>query len=264
MNRITVFLLLFTGLFFTSCVPIGDLIYLQKKDKSKIGNEVSVIDTKPYKLQVSDIVSITIKAIDPKLVSIFNPTPTGAALQQSEQSLYFEGYHVDDHGNIRVPILGDINVLGLTLDEVRLKLEKELLNQYFNKEADIFVNVQLAGFRYTVSGEVGSPGTKTLFKERVNILEAVANSGEIAITGDRKNVMIVRQFPHGTEMHDIDLTDIEVIKSPYFYLKPNDYIYVKPLKQKSWGTGKTGIETISSIMLLFSFLTTTLLLISKI
>ena len=261
MNRITAFLLIFIGVFFTSCVPIGDLIYLQKKGNAADNKEATFIETKPYQLQVNDIISISIKAIDPKLVSIFNPTPTGAALSQSEQGLYFDGYTVDSHGNIRVPILGEVNVLGLTLDEARLKLEKELLTQYFNKEADIFVNVKLAGFRYTVTGEVGSPGTKTLFKEKVNVLDAVANSGEITLVGDRKHVLIVRQLPQGTEMHEVDLTDIDVIKSPYFYLKPNDYIYVKPLKQKTWGTGKTGVETFGTIMLTFSFLTTIILLI---
>src|SRR5436190_24054207 len=146
MGKITVFLLVFTGVFFTSCVPIGDLIYLQKKEGTA-PKEIAVVDAKPYQLQVNDILSITIKAIDPKLVSIFNPTPTTNNYQQSEQSLYFDGYTVDNSGNIRVPILGEVSVLGLTLDEVRLKLEKELLTQYFNKEADVFVNVKLAGFR---------------------------------------------------------------------------------------------------------------------
>src|SRR6478752_2402631 len=113
MNRITAFLLIFIGIFFTSCVPLNDLIYLQKKGKPTENKEGNLVETKPYQLQINDILSISIKAIDPKLVSIFNPTPTGAALQQSEQGLYFDGYTVDSHGNIRVPILGEVNVLGL-------------------------------------------------------------------------------------------------------------------------------------------------------
>jgi polysaccharide export outer membrane protein len=103
-----------------------------------------------------------------------------------------------------------------------------------------------------MNGEIGSPGTKTLFQDHVNILEAVANAGDITITGNRKAVTIIRQLSSGTEMHDIDLTDINVMKSPYFYLQPNDYIYIKPLKQKSWGTGKTGIESIGTIVTLLS------------
>jgi polysaccharide export outer membrane protein len=184
-------------------------------------------------------------------------------VQNSESGLYFNGYRVDDHGNIRIPILGEINVLGYTLEEVRLKIEKQLLEEYFNKEANLFVNVKLSGFRYTINGEVGNTGTKTLYQENVNILEAIANAGDITMVGNRKEVTIMRKTPTGVEMHDVDLTDRNVINSPYYYLQPNDYIYVKPLKQKSWGTGKTGIESLGTVITLLSLVTTTYLLLKN-
>lgn len=263
MSRLIAIFLVFSGMVFTSCVPLSDLIYLQKKDNEQVVG-VTPVNAAPYRLKSNDVLSIVIKTIDPKFAEIFNPTPTGAAQGKSEQSLYFDGYKVDDHGNIRMPVLGEINVLGYSLDEVRVKIEKDLLQNHFNPEASVFVTVKLAGFRYTINGEVGSPGTKTLFQEKVNILEAVANSGDITLVGDRKKVMIVRQFPQGTEMHELDLTDAKVMQSPYYYLNPNDYIYVKPLKQKTLGTGKTFMESITSIMVIFSFVTTVLLLTSKI
>lgn len=262
MNKLLLFLLVVTGLLFTSCVPLKDLTYLQKKDASETEDIINQIALKPYRLQTNDIISITIKANDPKLVEIFSPsTQINALTMQSEQGLYFNGFTVDDHGNIRMPIIGEINVLGYTLDEVRLKIEQQLLNEYFTKEANIFVTAKLAGFRYTINGEVGATGTKVLYQEKVNILEAIANAGDIAITGDRKSVTIIRQLPQGTEMHDLDLTDINVMKSPYYYIQPNDYIYVKPLVQKTWGTGKTGIESLSTVITLLSLATTTYLLI---
>ena len=162
-----------------------------------------------------------------------------------------------------MPILGEINVIGYTLEEVRLRIEKKLLEEYFKSEANIFVTVKLAGFRYTINGEVTSTGTKTLFQEHVNIMEAIANAGDITITGNRKAVTVIRQTPTGVQMHDIDLTDINVMKSPYYYLQPNDYIYVKPVKQKSWGTGKTGIESITTIITIMSLATTVYLLLKK-
>jgi polysaccharide export outer membrane protein len=170
---------------------------------------------------------------------------------------------VDDHGNIRIPVLGELNVIGFTLDEIRVRVEKQLLAEYFNKEANIFVTVKLAGFRYVINGEIGSTGTKTLFQEQVTIMEAVANAGDITITGDRKAVTVMRKTPTGVQMHDLDLTDINVMQSPYFYLQPNDYIYVKPLKQKTWGTGKTGIESLGTIITLLSLATTTFLLLKN-
>ena len=261
MNKSSFCLLVIFGLFFTSCVPTKDLIYLQNKNNSETSNAVNPVILKPYRLQSNDVVSITIKANDPKLVTMFSSSAGSTA--QSDIGLYFEGYTVDDHGNIRIPVLGLINVMGYTLDEVRLMVEKKLLEEYFNKEANIFVTVKLAGLRYTINGEIAAPGTKTLYQEKVNILEAIANSGDITITGNRKAVSIIRQYPHGTEIHDIDLTDIKAMQSPYYFVQPNDYIYIKPLKQKSWGTGKTGIESIGTIITILSLATTTLLFIKK-
>lgn len=240
-----------------------DLVYLQDKNTSSEQNTVEAIQSKPYRLQVNDVLSVTIKAIDPKLVAIFSTTNSGGEVGKSESALYFDGFTVDDHGNIRVPILGEINVIGYTLEEVRLKIEKKLLEEYFKSEANIFVTVKLAGFNYTINGEVGSTGTKTLFKDKVTIMDAIANSGDIKLTGNRKEVTIIRQIPTGTEMHNIDLTDVNVMKSPYYYLQPNDYIYVKPLKQKTWGTGETGIQSIGTIITLLSLATTVYLLLKN-
>jgi polysaccharide biosynthesis/export protein len=246
-----------------SCVPIKDLQYLQSKNKSNESSEIAPVVLKPYRLQVNDVLSIRIKALDQKLVEMFNPTITNQQQANNVDALYFDGFSVNDHGDIRVPVLGEVNVIGLTLDEIRIKIEKQLLKEYFNKEAEIFVSVKLAGLRYTINGEVLNPGTKTLLQEKVTVLEAIANSGDITITGNRKDVMIVRQYPHGTEIHSIDLTSIKAINSPYYYILPNDFIYVKPLKQKSWGTGTNGLQSFTTILTAVSLLVTTVLLLKK-
>lgn len=262
MTKKSFFLLSLISVLFTSCIPIKDLVYLQDKNDSGEQTTISVVEAKPYRLQVNDVLSINIKAIDSKLVSIFNTSESQSGQTiKSEAGLYFDGFTVDDHGNIRMPILGEINVIGYTLEEVRVKIEKKLLEEYFKSEANIFVTVKLAGFRYTINGEVGSAGTKTLFKENVTILEAVANAGDITTVGNRKEVTVIRQTPTGVQMHAIDLTNVNVIKSPYYYLQPNDYIYVKPLKQKTWGTGQTGIQSIGTIITLLSLATTVYLII---
>ncbi|OIV43221.1 polysaccharide biosynthesis/export family protein [Flavobacterium johnsoniae] len=264
MTRKSICILLLISALFTSCIPIKDLTYLQDKNSSSEHPNIAAVESKPYRLQVNDVLSINIKAIDPKLVAIFNTTEnTSAATAKSEAVLYFDGFTVDDHGNIRMPILGEINVIGYTLEEVRVNIEKKLLEEHFKSEANIFVTVKLAGFRYTINGEVGSTGTKTLFQERVNIMEAIANSGDITTVGNRKSVTIIRQTPTGVQMHDLDLTDVNVMKSPYYNLQPNDYIYVKPLRQKTWGTGQTGIQSIGTIITLLSLATTVYLIIKN-
>ena len=259
-------LLLFAGVMLTSCVSRKQLIYLQSNDDGAT-RMMKAVPTPEYRLQANDIISIKIKALKPELVAIFNisesTTNANSAQNRGEEANYFEGFSVDDRGNIRIPIIGELNVMGLTLEEVRIKVEKELLENYFNKEANIFVIVKMAGLRFTINGEINAPGTKIMFQEKVNILEAIANMGDITITGDRKNVTVIRQYPYGTEMHDIDLTDIKVMESPYYYLQPNDYIYIKPLPQKTWGTGKTGIESLGTIVTLLSLATTTYLLLTR-
>ena len=262
MHKPFILFILIAGLFLTSCVPSKDLIYLQKKENSTSDAMVNPVMAKPYRVQTNDILSIKIKALDKKLVEMFSNSEENAT-GQNEQVLYFDGYSVDDHGNIRIPVLGEVNVVGYTIEEIRQKIEKQLLDEYFNKEANIFVTVKLAGLRYTVNGEIGSPGTKTLYQEKVNVLEAIANSGDITMVGNRKDVTIIRQYPHGTEIHSVDLTDINVINSPYYYIQPNDYIYIKPLKQKSWGTGTTGIQSLSTLITLISLVTTTIVLLNR-
>ncbi len=254
---------LILGFLFVSCVPTKDLIYLQQKDDAAAVGAIAQVTAKPYRVQIHDVLSIVIKSPNTDITKNFYPVNSDASGGQSESGLYFTGFTVDDHGNIRIPMVGEINVLGFTIEEIRAAIETKLLAEFFTKEANIFVTVKLAGFSYTTNGEVGSPGTKTLFKENVNIMEAIANSGDITLTGDRKNVLVIRQYAGGAEIHSIDLTDINAMQSPYYNLQPNDYIYVKPLKQKSWGTGVTGIQSLGTIISILTLVTTTFLLLSR-
>ena len=259
-----VFLTFIFVLFFTSCIPRKDTIYLQNKSKKDTISRVVQIQSTPYRIQTGDILTINLKALEPKLVAMFSISGSNNSMNvQSEMTYYFSGYNVDIHGDIRIPVIGNVNVLGLTEDEIRIKIENLLLTDYYNKEAEIFVTVRLSGFRYTISGEVGSSGSKIIYRDKVSILEAIANSGDIPITGDRKNIVIMRQFPQGTEMYSIDLTDINAVKSPYYFLQPNDFIYVKPLKQKTWGTGTIGLQTFTTIMSIFSAMVTTFFIFQK-
>lgn len=263
MNKTIFFLLVIVGVLFTACIPVKDLTYLQNNPNSPTNDSIINIVDKPYRLQTNDVLNITLKANDPELVVIFNASPnTTSTASRTSDDLYFLGYTVDDHGNIRIPIIGEMNVLGYTVEEVRKMVEKKLLEEYFNKEANIFVTVKLAGIRFTINGEIGSPGITTLYQDRVTIMDAISSAGDITMTGDRKSVSIVRQFPHGTEIHDIDLTDVKCMQSPYFFIKPNDYIYIKPLKQKSWGTGTTGVQSLTTVITALSLVTTVILLLT--
>ena len=173
------------------------------------------------------------------------------------------GYTVDLHGDIRVPQLGKIKALGLTLEELRELIEKRLLTEYFKENADLFVTVRLGGLRYVMTGEVGSKGEQVIFRDQATIVEAISNGGGVPITGDLTNVRIVRQYPEGVKVHHLDLTQLDVIYSPYYYIQPNDMIVVDPLPQKALGTGTTGLSSFTTIISVFTTLVTTVLFITR-
>ncbi|WP_034041102.1 polysaccharide biosynthesis/export family protein [Wocania ichthyoenteri] len=263
MKRYFLVVFLIVNTVMVSCVPYKDTVYLQNKSTATDSIQVIVEKQRAYRVQINDILNIRIKAAKQETVTIFNPIGEGDLNASSEERAYFDGFTVDLHGNILMPKLGEINVLGFTTNEIKQIIEKKLLETEYKAANDIFVTVKLTGLQYTTTGEIGSSGTKTLFKERVNVFEAIANSGDILDTGDKKDVLIIRQFPQGQKIFHIDLTDANVMNSPYYYIQPNDMIYVKPLKQKSWGTGTTAIQNIGAIATVLSLITTTILLLDR-
>ena len=256
-----ILILLSIGILSASCIPKKELTYFQGEPTTD--KEVYKILNEPYKLQVNDILDIKIKANDETLVALFNQTQQQTnqmSGQIDEGQFYLNGYTVDRLGNIRIPYVGNLNVLGYSSDEVREKIEVEL-GKYFKNMDDIFITVKLAGIRFTVIGEVVNPGPLVLFQNQVNIVEAIASAGDITITGNRKNVSIIRKNIEGTKKIEIDLTNISAFNSSAFYLQSNDIIYVEPLKQKSWGTGTTGAQTFATLVSALSIVTTTILLV---
>jgi len=252
------FLLLLSIAFLSSCVPSKNLIYLQGEPIQKKG--IKRLNNIPYKLQVDDILNIDIKSSDQKMVSIFVKQAGGNSSQSiSSESSYLSGYSIDSYGNIRMPTLGEINVLGYTTVGVRKKIEKKL-NKYLKNKDDIFVSVKLSGIKYTIIGEINSPGPNVIFQNKVSVIDAIANSGDITLVGNRKKVEIIRNSISGIEKFTIDLTDINAFNSDVFYIKPNDIINIIPLKQKTWGTGTTGLQTFTTVMSVFTLLYSTVIL----
>ena len=219
--------------------------------------------TEPYRVQLNDLMSIRVKALDDNLVNIFNPVSQANPNATSEERLYFDGFKVDERGNIRIPQLGEIAVLGLTVNEIGEKIEALLLKDYFKEEANIFVTVKLAGIRFTINGEIGRSGSNIIPRDQVTIMEAIGASGEIPVTGDKTNVIVIRQYPLGQKVHHIDLTSIDAMNSPYYYIQPNDLIIVNPLPQKSIGFGTTGLQSFTVILSIVTTLVTSILLFTR-
>lgn len=257
-------LFLLIAILFSSCVSTKQLTYLQEGNKTADSLITIRKEQEPYRLQINDLLSIRVKALDQETVGlILNPVDQNDINATGEERLYYDGFVIDKHGNIRVPNLGEINVLGLTVEEVREEIEKRLFKDLFTENAEIFVTVKLAGIRYTIAGEIGSSGSKIIYRDRVSIMEAIANSGDIPVTGDKSDVVIVRQYPLGQKVHHIDLTSLDAMNSPYYYIQPNDLILVNPLPQKAIGTGTTGLQSFTTLITIFSAVATTILLFTR-
>ena len=249
MRKIPLFLVFL--FLFLSCVPTKDLIYLSGTPKEN--KEIHKINTNPYKLQVGDNISIDVTSDNVNLVAVF--LKSSGSLSENTSSPVI--YSIDVNGNIRMPILGEINVLGYTTKEVRVKIEEKFAN-YFMKEDSYFVSVKLDGIKYTIMGEINSPGPKVVYQNQLSILDAITFSGDIPISGDKKNVEVIRISPNGNKKLTIDLTSINALNSEIFFIQNNDYINIKALRQKSL---TAGLGSISGIVSLISLLTTTILIL---
>lgn len=251
-GKIIVFILFLLVL--NSCIAHKDIVNF-KGDKV-----MGVNNNHPYKINVDDILYIEIKSSDEKITSIFKISGNNQAnTNVTADNVYFTGYSVDRFGFIELPYLNKINVLGYTTQEVETKIRTELAKFIINTN-DVFVSVKLSGFKYTILGEVGSSGTKYLYQNRVNLVDAIANAGDINITGDKKKIEIIRQNNNEVKKYIVDFTDMKVFESDVFFLQPNDIIYVPPLKQKTYGTGTTGAQTLSTVITGLSLITSIFLL----
>ncbi len=237
-----------------ACVPYKNIVYMQgdmPKDSIQEFN---------YKIQKNDILYIKINSGDETINRMFNTGSNTNINRASASTLYFEGYTVDKEGYINLPVINKIKVAGLKFSQVQELIKKQLLYHQFKSVNDIYIKVKLAGVPYTVIGEVKQAQTGVLYKENPTVFDVLGDAGDIQLTGNRKKIVIIRNENNVQVKKTLDLTQPDIVQSPYFYIRPNDIVYVPPLRQKTWGTGATLQQTISSAITALSLITTIILL----
>ena len=198
-----------------------------------------------------DMLTITVITTDPKAAAPFN-----LAVQNTISSLgqlnsgagSLQGYLVDNEGNINFPVVGKLHVAGLTKTQCQ-ELIRQKVAPYLAISENPVVTVTMASYRVTITGEVNHPGVVPVSTEKMSIIEALAQAGDLTIYGKRNNVMLIREDADGQkEAHRLNLNDANLINSPYYYLQQNDIVYVEPnrVKAKSSAIG-------SSTTIWFSF-----------
>jgi len=205
-----------------------------------------------YHLGVGDNLYIKVQSLDQKSNEFFNQDSKSRTSNYNDASIYLESYSVDNKGNIFFPFIGPIHVLGLTLDQAKVEIEN-VMDKYL-KETTIVV--KLVNFNITFVGEVRRPGEYKIYQDKINIFEAISLAGDITDYGNRNEVKLMRMTDDGMALHIIDLTKEDILESPYFYLKPNDIVYIEPLK------GKQFAFATFPYALLFSTITTLIVLLT--
>lgn len=221
-----------------SCGSAKQVAYFQNIDSLNLRASKMLYDAR---IMPKDQLSIIVKATSDDVAKPFNMNNSNMMGGSQNQNLQY--YLVDNDGNINFPVVGKIHVSGLTGRECEsLVLSK--IRRYFTENDMPLVTVRMASFRVVVTGEVGSPGVVTVPNEKISIVEALAQSGDLGLQGKRKNILLIREDASGEKSaHRLDMTDANLINSPYFYLQQNDIVYVEPNGAKKGTAGLSNSVT---------------------
>jgi polysaccharide biosynthesis/export protein len=217
------------------------------------------MDIPDYELQPRDILYITAKAMTPEGVIkdfLSGSGNAGMYTSQSDVTGSLFGYTVNPEGNIVVPGIGEIKVLGLNLEETRKKIQ-ELANKVFLNST---VECKLMSFKFTVIGEVRAPGAYINYNNYLTVLEAIGRAGGVGDFGNRDRALVVRPYDKGTKTFRINLQDKNLLTSEAYFLLPNDVVIIEPMKQKVFNLNLPTMSFFINTTLLT--LSTTLLLIN--
>jgi polysaccharide biosynthesis/export protein len=244
--------ILFTFLLLCSCTPQGRLTYLQ--DQQALGNEL-LLPQKEYKLKPGDILHVRIMSSDPGTDEIFNLDDSRRAMIRAavvgDPSMFLYGYTINSLGEIKLPVIGNVQLAGLNLNEAHDRVQ-ERAKEFI---VDATVSIKIVNFSVTVLGEVRNPGSFYIYDHDFSILGAIGLAGDLTDYGNR-NVHLVRHTDEGINLHRVDITDRESLTTEFYYLQPNDLIYVEPLLAKRFGFAQFPFGVF------FSAISTTILLIS--
>ncbi|MFA5418674.1 MAG: polysaccharide biosynthesis/export family protein [Bacteroidales bacterium] len=217
---------------FTSCIPQKKMLYLQVKNESDtlatFNNERKI----DYRVQPGDNLYIRVVTLDEQTTLLLNPLSGGNSnyIGNSDASVYLTSYNVNEGGFLDFPMTGEIFVKNLSIDEVKIILQEKL--KVYLKE--FVVIVKLVNYNITLLGEVARPGQYKVYQDNINLFEAVSMSGDLTDFANRNKVAIIRQNKTGSEVVYVDMTKRDILLSDYYYLKPNDIVYVQPVKGKQF------------------------------
>lgn len=237
------------ALLLSGCASYKDIVYFQDIDERTLK---PLLNEYEATIKKDDRLAIVVSGSDKTVTAPYNLTLTELTTSAGTSAYGPENatlsYLVDSEGNIEFPILGKIQVEGMTRNELVQYLTREIGKDV--KDPIVYVNFK--NFKITVLGEVRTPGTYTIDSEKINVLQALGRAGDLNLTAMREGILLIREVDGMQKHYKIDLKSSDLLESPYFFLQQNDVIYVPPSPTRvAQGTAATGLwssmlSTISS------------------
>jgi polysaccharide export outer membrane protein len=258
--------ILYISLAFFSCSTTKNVKYFADIPDSGKLKSIPVANYIEPKIQVDDILTIIVSTVDPTAtisinqgnIPVNNISMIGNSNPNMSSQQTISGYLVNKSGDVQIPILGELHLLGLTTQEASTVI-KNKASQFYK---DVSVIVRYANFKITVTGEVAKPSIYVMPNEKVTILDALSVAGDITIYGKRDNILLLRDGGDGTKIaYRINLNRSNIINEPFYYLKQNDFIYVEPGKSK---VAANDLQETRNIAILSSIVTILVVVISRI
>lgn len=242
------FLFFFISSIFFSCSSKKEILYLQKSSNLKNWS-VNKYDKLQAFVQVGDILKIDVLSVNKEVALVYNEL-TNKNLH-SIDLMKINGYLVDNNGNIDFPVLGDIKVSDLDVDSISILITSMLKDD--NHLISPVVNVRRLNSKFTVLGEVNNPGTFSYYDDKLNIFQALGYANDLSIYAKRNDVKIIREYNGVIKTNEINLTDANILKSEFYYIRNNDIIIINPSFNKVKSAGFIGspssIASLASLIL---------------
>ena len=259
-NKISLLIGIALITFVSGCISSQKLVYFQGQATVADSASIKGVDRFVPTVQPGDILSVRVSSLSPEATTFFNPPsatiPVDRLMTPATITALPElsGYLVDPAGTIELPLLGKVPVGGLSTVQAADRI-REQLKTYLKEPT---VNIRNQNFRVSVMGEVARPSLFTIPNEKITLLEALSLAGDITIYGRRDNVLLIREVNGQRTFSRIDLTTRDLFRSPYYYLHPNDILYVEPGKARVASADRTyqllpiALSALSFLAIIFS------------
>lgn len=234
----------------SSCVPMKKIRYLQDESKNFDSvPEYKVPESKKYVVHKGDNLYINVNSLEDK--KNFFDNPANATNIYAESAIYLNSYTVNDSGFVEFPLIGKVMVDNMTVEEIQKALQLKV-DEYIKNSVVI---VKLANFRISMLGEFMHPGKYLVYQDKINMFEAIAMAGDMTTFAKKDHVLLLRETDNGVKKYRLKLNDNSIMKSEYYYLMPNDIVYVEPMVGKQFA-----FESFPYLLILSTITTTILLL----